>query len=157
MRWVRLSFKGFLFLSLTLFAAAPAFAAKQFGEATYYFDAQGHYNGIEISFCNIVPAYEETIPGVTPGPYYRVDQVVCNPNGRGGYFIDGFNCAKSDTGWWCDPVGFYEATAAAPFGELPPGMTVEQSCAIVHCIQSVMHDASYYAVPGGSGLHIAVH
>lgn len=152
MSWKNVLRVALLTLFLSLFASGVAMAAKQFAGATYYFDAQGHYNGIQIDFCNIAGAFQETIPGVTPGPYYRVDEVACSFYPGGEFFLTGFDCAYTG-GWSCGPIGFYTATAAATIEQLPPNMTLEQSCAVAACAPGNAREAEYVKVPGGSGLH----
>lgn len=136
-----------------------AMAAKQFGSATYYFDGYGNYNGTTVNYCNLSGVREETIPGVPKGPYYREDVVVCSPLG-GGFITTGYDCyiAGPPSGglypWSCSPVGFNAAEAKGTQMNLPPSMTIEQSCNILSCDVWPFHDAWYVPVPGGGGLHI---
>lgn len=153
MSWRKVLRSALLTLIFSCIASQTAIAAKQFAGATYYFDAQGHYNGIQIDFCNINGAFNEDIPGVPVGPYYRVDEVVCGFIPGGEFFQTGFDCAIGMGGWSCGPIGFYTAAAAATVENLPPGMSLEDSCRVAQCILGTSHEANYVKVPGGTGLH----
>lgn len=133
----KFSFTLFAVLMVGLCFSTSALAKKQTAGAKYYFDENGNYNGLDISFCNLPQEKYERIPGVEPGPYWREDTISCSALV---YVQTGFNCAMTGhndslgfPNYSCTPVGFNAYSAEGTFTYLPAWMSLEDSCKIVIC------------------------